>query len=107
MEEDGYAFVAIVRRNESGCFSLLCCDSKRCEREGAWFCPIVSWGILEGSIITTKENGEVTRLEIDNSHVSTTIAVEVSSKPKIRPCVGPAISPWLERPITITQKSRK
>ena len=104
MEKDGDAPIAIVRRHESRFFSLLRCDAKRCKGEGAWFCPIISRRIFEGPIATAEENGEITRLKIDNSHIGETVAVEVASKPEIRSCVGSGIAPWLESSITYSEK---
>src|SRR4029079_15822259 len=104
MEKDGHASIAVVRRHESGLFSLLGCHAKRGEGEGAWLCPIVSRRIFEGPIVTTKENREITRLKIDNRHISAMVTVEVASEPKIRSCIGTGITSWLERPIAVTEK---
>ncbi|MCI0426860.1 MAG: hypothetical protein L0Z46_02440, partial [Nitrospiraceae bacterium] len=104
MEKDGDASIAIVRCHKSRLFGLLRCDVKRCKGEGAWFCPIVSRRIFEGPIVTAKENGEITRLKIDDSHVGATVAVEVASEPEIRSCVGTGIVPRLESPITYSEK---
>lgn len=104
MEKDGDASIAIVRRHESRLFSLLRCDAKRRKGKGAWFCPIVSRRIFEGPIVTAEENGEITRLKIDDSHVDATVAVEVASEPEIRSRVGTGVAPWMESPITFSEK---
>jgi hypothetical protein len=104
MEKDGHASIPIIRRHEAGLFSLFRCDAKRRKGEGAGFCPIVSRRILEGPIATAKENGEIARLKIHDSHVDAAVAVEVSSKPKIRSCIGAGIAPGLESPVPDTEK---
>ena len=104
MKKNGDASIAVVRRHESGLFSLLRGDAKRRKSEGAWFCSIVSRRIFEGSIATTVENGEIARLKIDDRHVGAIVAVEVASKPEIRSCVGPGIVPWLESPVADSEK---
>ena len=107
MEKDGDASIAVIRRHESRLFSLLRCDTKCRKGKGAWFCPIVSRRIFEGSIATAEENGEIARLKIDDGHVDAVVAVEVASEPEIRSCVGAGIAPWLKRPITYSEKRCK
>ena len=88
MEKDRNASIAVICRYESRFFRTLRRNAKRREGEGAWFCPIVSRWILERPIVTTEENGEITRLEVDDGHVGATVAIEVAREPKIRSCVG-------------------
>ena len=104
MEKDGNASIAVVRRHESGFFSILRCDAKRRKGEGAWLCPIVSRWILERPIVTTEENGEIARLKIDDRHICALVAIEVASEPEIRSRVGAGIVPWLESPVTYSEK---
>jgi len=107
MEKDGNASIAVVRRHEPRFFSLLRCDTKRRKGEGAWFCLIVSRWVLECPIVTTEENGEITRLKVDDSHIGAPVAIEVAGKSKIRPRVGAGIVPWLEGSIPYSQEGCK
>lgn len=105
MEKDGDASIAVIRRHQSGLFGLLRGDAKCRKGEGSWFGPIVSRWIFERPIASAKKNGKIAGLKIHNSYVDTTVAVKVSSEPKIRSGVGARIASRLERSIPDAEKS--